>query len=304
LSRRRKKRELSWEEQRAAAKLERERAEDALRYRKSQLADAESELVALAGPGGWFAAIVGKKAAYEAEAQAKIKALKTETLALRKRLIEARQAEAKFERSAKQRDQQAHERDAELEVFADRVRQTHSHSIYEALQDLEERIQVNADKLFEFDDAMYACSGLSASIGQVIRATGSAKTWASMDAFSSPIPGSNTLTFLRTRQINKEAATVPQAIERFNLAIGKLGLSPMDIEIPDLDSGWESLLFDNIITDLHNLNRLEGFARRIEDERDMIRETMLWVATQRKAVVDDQAALIAARRKLLDEALG
>ena len=304
MPRRRKKRELSWEEQRAAAKLERERAEDALRYRKSQLAEAEAELLSLAGPGGWFAAIVGKKAGYEAEANAKIKALKTETLALRKRLIEARQAEAKFERSAKQRDQQARDRDAELEVFAERVRQTHSHSIYEALEEIEGRIQANADKLFEFDDAMYACSGLSASIGQVLRATGSAKSWANMDAFSSPVPGANALTFLRTRQINTEAATVPAAIERFNKAITKLGLSPMEIEIPNIENGWESLLLDNIVTDLHNLNRLEGFARRVRDERDMIRETMLWIATRRKAVVDDQAALIVERRKLLDEALG
>ena len=49
MSRRRRQREKTWEEQRDEAQLEVERAESALQYRKSQLAEAQSELESLGG---------------------------------------------------------------------------------------------------------------------------------------------------------------------------------------------------------------------------------------------------------------
>lgn len=304
MSRRRRQREKTWEEQRDEAQLEVERAESALQYRKSQLAEAQSELESLGGVGGFFAALVGKKAGYEAEAKARIEAANREILAARKRLIEARQALGKFERTAADREAQLRQRDEELERFAERVRSGGTHPLKERLDALEERIQTNADQLFAYDEAIYACAGLNGAIGQVMSLTGQAKAWSSMDTFRMDMPFTSGLTFLKTQEVRREAANLPESVKRFNAACARLGMQPLDIEVPDLGEGWDQLFFDNILTDLHHLRRLETFGRRLEDERELVRETMLFVGSKRKGLVEEQENLIKERRKLLDEALG
>ncbi|MEZ4316784.1 MAG: hypothetical protein R3F61_04760 [Myxococcota bacterium] len=302
MSRRRRSREPTWEEQHAEAKLELERAESALQYRKSQLAEVHAELKALSGPSGWFAALAGTKATYEAEAQAKIKSLGSEILTGRKRLIEARQALAKFERAAKDKADKAREREAELERFADRIRSGGGvHPLKERLAEVEGRIQAQADHLFLLDDAVYACAGLTSAIAQVARLTGNAKRWAVSDAFVD-LPGSSSMTFLRTHEIRREAANVPDSVARFNAACEKLGLAPLRVEVPDLGAGWDQLFLDNLLTDLHHLKRLETFGRRLEDERDLVRDTMMWLATQRRAALEKQETLMKERHALLEGA--
>ncbi len=303
MSRRRRRRQQSPEEQLAEAKLELERAESALSYRKSQLAEAEGELAALSGPGGWFAAIVGKKAAYEADAVARITALKSEIVSLRKRLIEARQGLAKSEGSVKRHEGKRKEHEAELERLADRVRPNALHPLYADLKEVEARLQTSADELFTYDDALAACGGLLGAMAAVAIATGKVKSTAAADAFRD-LPASSTLAFLRRREVHREAQNVPDSVARFNEACGRLGLKPLPIEVPDIGSGWDTLFVDNVVRDLHHLERVQRFARRIEDERELVRETMIWISQRRKEALAKQDALLAERRAVLERGIG
>lgn len=285
------------------AKLEVERADSALRYRKSQMAEAEAELLSLEGIGGIFAALMGRKAAYQEELIGKITALKSEILKERKRLIEARQNLAKFDKAKSEQDQKKAERDAHLDAFAQRVRSSASHPLKRTLLGLEDEMQAELDTLTGFEEALAATMGLLGAMGKVMALTMTSKRYQSVDTYT-PLPFMSELAFLKRVEVRSEAQALPAAIARFNDASESVGLKALDIRVPDIGMGWDQLFIDGFLMDSYRLAKIEQFARRLDDERDMVRETMLWLSNRRKESSDRIQVLLSQRRDMLDEALG
>ncbi len=300
--RRRGKRKKSWEQRRDEAQLELERAESALAYRRAQLTEAETELASLEGPSGWLAALLGRREAYREEIQGRMKALQTEVLAGRKRLIEARRVIGSFERQAQERAQKDRQRDDELEQFAARVRDSGMHPLKEPLAEIEQDIDANAQQLALLDEAIAAAGSLSATMKAVLAAGRKAHRWAGIDAFQFDLPAA--AHGWAHHNIQHATADVPAAVDRFNAACEKLELRPLNVEVPDIGMPWEQLLSSGILADLHYEERLVRFKRRVEDETQMVTDTLLHLVTRRKTAFEAQEASLARRRQLLDEALG
>jgi hypothetical protein len=283
------------------AREEVERNESALAYRKTQLEEAQAELAGLGGFGGLLPALLGRRAAVQAELEARIKALNQDMLACRKRLIEARQKRASVARLDAAETTARTERDAELERFADRIRDSH-HPLRETLLELEERLQAGADRLFDITDAFRACSGLTARVGEVGRITGHARSYAGYDLAG--IPGAQTLAFLKTREAQTEATTLPEAIDRFNDACAVLGLAPMQIDVSKLPTGWTHIVADGLMSDYARILQISAYQDELATLKDLARDTALRLAEWRTTALAEQEDLIRQRRTLLDEALG
>lgn len=277
------------------------RAESALQYRKTQLAEAQDELAGLDGMSGMLLALIGRRGSARAEAEARIRALQSEVLACRTRLIEARQARAIVGREEQSAADARAVRDDELERFAERVRDSH-HPLRDALVAVEDEIQEGYDRLADLTDAFRACSGLSASLAEIGRKANRAVDLAWADTYD--LPGAQVLGFLKTREIQKDVTTVPEAIERFNSECLKLGLEPLDLQLSRLGTDWSALFVDNILTDLSRLRTLGAYAEEIASIKQIAVETSLWVAGQRTEALAAQEERIQRRRTLLDEALG
>jgi hypothetical protein len=283
------------------AREEVERAESALAYRKTQLEEAQAELVGLGGFGGLLPTLLGRRAAVRAELEARIKALTQDMLGCRKRLIEARHKRSSLARLDAAEVTARAERDAELERFADRIRDSH-HPLREALLELEERLQAGADRMFDITDAFRACSGLSARVGEVGRITGHARSYAAYDMAG--IPGAQSLAFLKTREAQNEATTLPEAIHRFNDACAVLGLAPMQIDVNKLPTGWTHMVADGLVTDYLRMQQISAYQDELTTLKELARDTSLRLAEWRTAALAEQEDLIRQRRTLLDEALG
>jgi hypothetical protein len=275
--RRRGQRQKSWEDQRAEARLELERAESALKYRRSQFSEAEAELKSLEGPSGWFAAVLGKRAVYRAEIQGRMKALHAEVVASRTRLIEARKALASFDREAAKRDAKTRQRDDELEQFAMRIRESGMHYLKDKLAEIEDEIEDHAQRLAQLDDAIEAAATLNGTLKAFVNR------------------GANT---------QRVSGDVPALMERFNAACESLDLPPLNIDVPDIGMPWEQFLATGVLADLHYEERLVRFKRRVQDESQMVVDTMMHLSSLRKPLFEAQEKRLARRRAFLDESLG
>lgn len=260
-----------------------ERAELAVRYRRGQVTVLEDDLDELAGWRGWLAGLMGTREQRENELVDAIKAARQQVVVAQAALADAQQGRRDAdEQVAKQADAAA-AREGALEQVAEKVRATVDHPARRQLLTLEEHMQVEMNQLGAIQEGLTACLGLLGALANVGAQGTSAMKRADDDLFGI-LPFASTLAFLQRREVKTASKTVPEALARFNDACAVFGMAPLDLEVPDIGSGWLHLAeggMGGIAADYLAREQVVSFMSRLQDERELVRSTMTFLVGKR-----------------------
>lgn len=278
-----------------------ERAELAVRYRRGQVAALVDDLDDLAGWRGWIAALTGTREQRERELVAALEDARQQVAAAQDALVVARHERAEAdERVARQADAAA-ARVGALEQVAERVRAAADHPARRQLLAFEQTMQLEMNHLGEIQEGITACLGLLGALANVGARGNSALKGADDDLFGI-LPGASTMAFLKRREVQAASRTVPEALARFNEACAAFGMAPLDVEVPDIGSGWLHLAeggIGGIGADFLAREQVVRFMGRLQDEREMVRATMTFLVQKRDAHAEVLEAEQARRLDLL-----